>query len=301
MDASWERTPTVGDWAQVKDKPFEERCMEVYAAMVDSMDQGVGRIVEALKGSGQLENTLILYLQDNGGCGEGNGRGTNFTARAESASLPPMHRDAPQVGSQPKQTRDGWPVRQGCGVMPGGQDTYVAYGREWANVSNTPFREYKHWTHEGGIATPLIAHWPAGILVSQRGRLNPTPGQLVDILATCVDLGKATYPTERSGQSIRPMEGVSLRPAFEGKRVERPRPLMWEHEGNRAIRVGEWKLVTQRSAGAWELYDLKKDRTETKNLAGQEPDRVKSMAWVWEVWAKRAQVFPWPWEAVAKN
>lgn len=300
VETNWERTPTVGDWAKVKNQAFEERCMEVYAAMVDSMDQGIGRMTEALKQSGQWENTLILYLQDNGGCAEGNGRGTNFTARGEGPSLAPMNRDEPQQGSQPKQTREGWPVRQGYGVMPGGPDTYVAYGREWANVSNTPFREYKHWTHEGGIATPLIAHWPAGIPQSRRGRLDATPGQLVDILATCVDLAKAEYPTEREGRSIPPMEGVSLRPAFEGRPVLRPQPLVWEHEGNRAIRMGDWKLVTKGPAGPWELYDLKRDRTETRDLAAGEPERVKEMAAAWVAWAQRAKVLPWPWKGEGK-
>lgn len=301
VDAAWRRTPTVGDWDTVKDKAFEERCMEVYAAMVDSMDQGIGRIVEALKAQGQWENTLILYLQDNGGCAEGNGRGTNLTARAAGPSLPPMRRDQAHQGSQPKQTRDGWPVRQGYGVTPGGPDTYVAYGREWANVSNTPFREYKHWTHEGGIATPLIAHWPAGIASDRRGRLDSTPGQLVDILATCVDLAKAEYPKERDGQSITPMEGVSLRPAFEGKPVRRFEPLVWEHEGNRAIRAGDWKLVTKGPSGPWELYDLRNDRTETPDLATEEPDRVKAMAAAWDAWARRANVLPWPWKEGART
>ncbi len=296
IDPSWARTPTVGDWEDVKNKEFEERCMEVYAAMVDSMDQGIGRIVGALKQGGHLENTLVLYLQDNGGCAEGNGRGANFTARAESPSLRPMGPDEFHQGSQPRQTRDGWPVRQGYGVMPGGPDTYIAYGREWANVSNTPFREYKHWTHEGGIATPLIAHWPSGIPANQRGRLNPTPGQLVDILATCADLGRAEYPKERAGQAITPMEGVSLRPAFEGKPVRRVGPLVWEHEGNRAIRDGDWKLVAKGPLAAWELYDLRKDRTETKDLSGKEPDRVQQMASAWETWARRARVLPWPWK-----
>jgi arylsulfatase A-like enzyme len=301
VESTWERTPTVGDWAKVKDHAFEERCMEVYAAMVDSMDQGIGRMTEALKQSGQWENTLILYLQDNGGCAEGNGRGTNFTARGAGPSLAPMNRDEPQQGSQPKQTREGWPVRQGYGVMPGEPDTYVAYGREWANVSNTPFREYKHWTHEGGIATPLIAHWPAGISQQRHGRLEATPGQLVDILATCVDLARAEYPTEREGRSIPPMEGVSLRPAFEGKPVSRSQPLVWEHEGNRAIRTGDWKLVTKGPSGPWELYDLKRDRTETRDLAADEPERVKTMAAAWEAWARRAKVLPWPWKDGGKR
>lgn len=288
---SWDPAPAAGDWSRVKDRAFEERCMEVYAAMVDRLDQGIGRLVEALKAAGQFDKTLILYLQDNGGCAEGVGRGKAGPERGERPSLPPMASDVPQYGSQPTQTRDGWPVRQGQGVMPGGPDTYVAYGRDWANVSNTPFREYKHWTHEGGISTPLIAHWPAGIAPSRRGRLEHQPGQLVDILATCLDVAGAAYPTEYNGQPIQPAEGISLRPAFQGRRLARSRPLVWEHEGNRAIREGRWKLVS-REKEPWELYDLQSDRGEQHDLARAHPGRAGRMAAAWEAWAARAHVLP---------
>jgi arylsulfatase A-like enzyme len=291
VNPDWKPAPLVGDWNTVKDRPFEERCMEVYAAMVDCMDQGIGRLVAELKEQGQFDNTLILYLQDNGGCAEGNGRGPNAMPRADKPSLTPLGKDEPQFGSQPKQTRDGWPVRQGYGVMPGGPDTYVAYGREWANVSNTPFREYKHWTHEGGISTPLIAHWPAGLPTERRGRLEAQPGQLVDIMATCVDLAGATYPSELNGQKMKPLEGTSLRAALSGQTLQRTRPLVWEHEGNRAIRDGRWKLVAKENQ-PWELYDLTADRGEGQDLAPADPGRVKTMAAAWDAWAARAQVLP---------
>ena len=291
LDRRWTPAPLAEPWANVKDKAFEASCMEVYAAQLDSMDQGIGRIVAELKAQGQFQNTLIFYLQDNGGCAEGIGRGTNFTARAEKPSRPPMEADAPQFDSTPKQTRDGWPVRGGYGVMPGGPDTYVAYGRGWASVSVTPFREYKHWTHEGGISTPLIAHWPEGMARSRRGKLEAQPGQLVDLMATCLDVATAKYPSEHRGEKIRPLEGTSLRPAFAGKRIARAHPLVWEHEGNRAIRDGRWKLVAKENK-PWELYDIEADRSESHDLASSEPARAKTMAAAWDAWAARANVLP---------
>lgn len=291
INPKWKPAPLVGDWDKVKDRAFEARCMEVYAAMVDCMDQGIGRLLQALRETGQWENTLLFYLQDNGGCAETVGRGANITPRGAEAPLTPMSKDTPQYGSIPKQTRDGRPVRQGYGVMPGGPDTYIAYGREWANVSNTPFREYKHWTHEGGIATPLIVHWPAGIAPSRWGRLEKQPGQLMDIMATCLDVAGVPYPKEYEGHTITPLEGVSLRPAFAGKTIQRHQPLVWEHEGNRALRDGRWKLVAKEKQ-PWELYDLEKDRPELNNLAAKYPRRVQTMAAAWEAWAARANVLP---------
>jgi len=291
LDERWPAVPLAEKWDDVKNKAFEARCMEVYAAQIDSMDQGIGRILAELKAQGQFENTLIFYLQDNGGCAENVGRATNFTARAARPSLPPMSSDAQQFDSQPKQTRDGWPVRMGLGVMPGGPDTYIAYGRGWAHVSNTPFREYKHWTHEGGISTPLIAHWPKGMGFARRGKFESQPGQLVDLMATCLDVAGAKYPSEYGGQKIKPLEGASLRPAFAGRKIKRARPLVWEHEGNRAIRDGRWKLVAKENQ-PWELYDLNADRGETHDLGSAEPKRVKTMAAAWDAWAARANVLP---------
>ena len=301
VDEKWTPSPLVGDWSNVKNREFETRCMEVYAAMVDSMDQGIGRVIAELKARGQFENTLIFYLQDNGGCAETIGRGPNAKPRGETPTLPPMATGDFQYNSTPKQTRDGWPVRMGYGTMPGGPDTYISYGREWANVSNTPFREYKHWVHEGGIATPLVAHWPAGIEAGGSGRLTHQPAQLVDIMATVLDVTGAQYPTERDGQKITPLEGVSLRPAMAGQPLARTQPLVWEHEGNRAIREGDWKLVAKGPAAAWELYDLAADRSELHDLAAREPGRVKDLAAKWQAWAKRANVLPWPWDEAASK
>lgn len=305
-DSRWQLPPLDGDWAGVKDQAFEARCMEVYAAMVDCMDQGVGRIVAELKAQGMFDNTLLAYLQDNGGCAENNGRNGPFVARGDQPGLPPMANGDFQYGSAPKQTRDGYPVRQGYGVMPGSADTYIAYGRAWANVSNTPFRYYKHWEHEGGIATPLIVHWPAGLAGAgqgsalrntPQGRLCDQPGHLVDLMATCVDAADASYPAEVSGQPIQPMEGVSLLPALTGQPWKRAVPIFWEHEGNRAVRDGKWKLVSAhrgREAGPWELYDLETDRTEMVDLAASESPVAARLSSAWDAWAERVGVQPWP-------
>ena len=293
LDERWKVSPQAGDWSKVDDKAWESRCMEVFAAMLDCMDQGIGRLVETLKKNGQYENTLIIFLQDNGGCAEGTGRGQNGKPRADAPSLAVLAKDYLQPDMIPKQTRDGYPMRQGKGVMPGGADTYIGYGEAWANVSNTPFREYKHWEHEGGISTPLIAHWPQGIAESRNGKLEAQPSHLIDIMATCVDLGGGAYPKELNGNAIQPMEGVSLKPAFQGEPLNRPQPIFWEHEGNRAIRIGDWKLVSKHRGG-WELYDMTTDRTEMNNLAATQLDRVKDMSAQWDAWAKRVGVAPWP-------
>jgi arylsulfatase len=175
--------------------------------------------------------------------------------------------------------------------LPGGPDTFIAYGRDWANVSNTPFREYKHWVHEGGISTPLIVHWPKGIPASRNGQLEKQPGHLVDVMATCVALSGAKYPTELNGQKITPMEGVNLAPAFEGKSLDRKQPLFWEHESNRAVRDGKWKLVAKADS-PWELYDMERDRTEMHNLSSANPQKAKELAAAWDNWAARANVLP---------
>ena len=294
IDAAWPMSPQAVDWETVGDAAFEIRCMEVYAAMVDAMDRSIGRLVDELRRQGTLDNTVIFYLQDNGGCAEGMGRGNRQKpppARLASPSLSPMPADALQFDMIPKQTRDGYPMRQGYGVMPGGADTYIGYGEGWANVSNTPFREYKHWVHEGGISTPLIVHWPAGIAREKRGSLVHSPGHLIDIMATCVDLAEADYPATRDGHTIKPAEGVSLAPAFAGAAINRGTPIFWEHEGNRAVRDGHWKLVAK-AGQPWELYDLQQDRTELQNLAAEMPAKVEDLAAAWEAYAERADVLP---------
>ncbi len=290
----WELSEQAEGWDSVEDKAWESRCMEVYAAMISAMDRNVGKLVDQLRSTGQLDNTLVFFLQDNGACAELLGRGNPEAPRADHPTLPPLAADYLQPDMRPRQTRDGHPVRSGRGVMPGGEDTWVAYGRGWANVSNTPFREYKHWVHEGGISTPLIAHWPGRI--KRKGVLEQQPGHLIDVMATCVDVAGVKYPAEFGGQKIKPMEGCSLVPAFDGKPIERKNPLFWEHEGNRAIRTADqWKLVAKGPQGNWELYNMEKDRTEMHDLAGEMPDKVKEMASMWEDFAKRADAVPWPW------
>lgn len=298
VDPKQPMSPGAENWDKVADKAWEAAGMEVYAAMVDRMDAGVGKIVAELKRTGRLDDTLILYLQDNGGCAELQGRSGNKNhpniERPEKPTLEPLKPDALlPPGSVPPQTRDGFPVRMGPKVMPGPYDTYVAYGRGWANVSNTPFREYKHWVHEGGISSPLIAHWPKGI--GAKDELRTQPAHLIDVMATCVDLSGAKYPLKVGDHAISPLEGKSLAPAFANKAIDRE-AIYWEHEGNRAVRAGDWKLVAKGPGGKWELYNIESDRVESNDLAKKAPERVARMASMWEAWAVRAQVLPWVWE-----
>lgn len=288
----WQLSPQEGDWDAVKNKAWEARCMEVYAAMIDRMDQGIGRLVETLRKNAQLENTLILFMQDNGGCQEAMGR-SGDQKREANPTLPKIAADAIRGDVRPKQTRAGYPMLGSPNIMPGPEDTFISYGMGWANTSNTPFREYKHFVHEGGISTPLIAHWPAGI--SRRGELEHQPGHLIDIMTTCVALSGASYPTMNKDRPILPMEGRSLVPAFAAKPISRE-AIFWEHEGNRALRVGNWKLVAKYPAGKWELYDMENDRTELHDLADAQPQRAQEMARQWEAWAKRTKALPWPWK-----
>ena len=189
-------------------------------------------------------------------------------------------------------TRRGAEVRFGNNpeLMPGPEDTYQSYGTAWANLSNTPFRLYKHWVHEGGISSPLIAHWPRGI--ERKGAIEHQAGHLIDLMATCIDLSGAAYPKQHNGKEIKPMEGVTLRTAFEGKPLGRGKPIFFEHEANRAVRDGQWKLVARGIDGPWELYDIDADRSEMHNLADQHPDRVKTMADAWQKWAETNDVLP---------
>ncbi len=291
IDPSWDCAPTAGDWSTVKRKQWEIRCMEVFAAMIDNMDQGIGRVRAELARSGALTNTLIVYLNDNGACAETMGR--RPLPEPAAADLKPMAPDALQERIRlPMQTRDGRPVKSGTGVMPGPADSYIAYGLDWANVSNTPFREYKHWVHEGGISTPLIVHWPAGIPAKARGTINlQDAGHVIDFMPTFVELAGAEYPRQFRGNVIKPMEGVSLLPAFTGKPFKRSEPLFWEHESNRAVRSGDWKIVAKENE-PWELYNLRQDRTEMHNLADQNSALVKELAGKWDAWAARANVLP---------
>jgi arylsulfatase len=266
------RDPRVPSWDEVPYKDWQQRRMEVYAAQIDVMDQGIGRIIEAVRLSGELENTLVMFLADNGGCAEEigpNWKGLFYRDKSRDGRHV-------QLGNDPK-------------IMPGPETTYQSYGIPWANVSNTPFLLYKHWVHEGGIATPLIVHWPA--VITDGGKITHELGHVIDVMATCLDVAGAEYPKEFGRHDIQPLEGKSLKPIFEGQSRRRG-PLYWEHEGNRAVRYGKWKLVAVFN-GPWELYDMSADRTELNNLAEQRPDIVEKMSEMYDTWAERSNVEPW--------
>jgi len=248
--------PNAADWSRLDEAKRREmdRKMAVYAAVIDRMDQNVGRLVELLGKQGYLDNTLIFFLSDNGACHEGGTFGHNF---------------------RPDLTG---PI--------GTENSYRSYGISWSNASNTPFRRHKHWIHEGGIATPLIVHWPA--VIKGRGELRSQVGHVIDLMATCVDVARAEYPKQFDGRDIRPMEGISLRTFFDNNRTK-PRTLCWEHVQNRGIRDGRWKLVAARG-GAWELYDIKADSTELNDLVDQKRDLAEKLVGKWAAWAKRIGV-----------
>ena len=293
LDERW--TPAPLEWEfgrDVSDTAWEARCMEVYAAQVTAMDRGIGQLVATLRETGALEETLIVYLQDNGGCHEGYGREAEGDGpRPGEPTLEAVAGDEVKQWMFPDRTRDGFPVRAGVGVMPGPADTYLAYGRGWAGVSNTPFRKYKHWVHEGGSATPFIAHWPAGFGV-RGGELEPAVGHVIDLMPTVVELAGAVYPSVRAGAVVPPTEGRSLVPALMGEALNEDRTLFWEHAENRAVRAGNWKLVAEGRRGAFELYDLEADRGETQNLAGERPEVVMELEAEWDAWAERCGVLP---------
>jgi arylsulfatase A-like enzyme len=240
------------------------RRMAIFAAMVEIMDRNIGRVIEDLRRNRQLDNTLILFFSDNGACAEWDPWGFDKSSGPQNE----LHR--------------------GDGLAGMGQPgTYHSYGSGWANACNTPWRLYKHYIHEGGISSPLVAHWPAGI--RRRNAIEHQPGHIIDVMPTCVELAGAAYP-----QSMPPMEGRSLVPALAGKPVEGG-PLFWEHEGNRAIRAGKWKAVAVEPAGRWELYDMESDRTEMNDLAARHSEQLKSMVRQWEQWAQRTNTVPWMW------
>ncbi|WP_239628644.1 arylsulfatase [Paenibacillus sp. H1-7] len=256
IDPDWE-LPAMDDsgagaWEKEISKSWRLRAMEVYAAMVDSMDQNIGRLIQTLEKSGELDNTFLVFLSDNGGNAE-------FLHIKDTTKLP---------------------------GGPGYTEGNGHYGAGWAGLSNTPFRMYKHYIHQGGIASPFIVHWPAGL--NEKGVLRKMPAQLTDIMATVLELSGSKYPEEYKGHKIIPAEGTSLLSILENDTTSK-QYLFWEHEGNCGVRNNNWKLVKFEDY-PWELYDLEKDGTEMHDVAGSQPEIVKQLSDEYEKWTKRANV-----------
>lgn len=235
-------------WDSLSDslKQVEELKMEVYAAMIDRMDQKIGEVIQKIQDMGKLDNTLILFMSDNG-------------ASAEMVRIP------------------------GDGKI-GTVGQWTSLGKDWANVGNTPFRFYKNYSFEGGINTPLIAYWPKGI--KAKNSISRFPGHFIDIMPTLVELTGAHYPTEFNNQEIVPMQGVSLLPVLQGKALERSKPLFWEWSKGKAVRDGDWKIVAWGDESPWELYDMEDDPTETNNLAQMHPEIVDRLNKLYDEWKK---------------
>jgi len=252
------------DWDKLSPEKQDEmdHRMALYAAQIDRMDQNIGRVIKNLEASGQLDNTLIFFLSDNGACAEGGELG---------GGLP-----------------------QNLGTKLG---YMLSYGQSWANASNTPFKKYKHWVNEGGISTPLIVHWPKAIPKASLGGFTDQYGFLPDIMATIADVAKAKYPTNYKGNAITPLQGKSLLPIIQGKDAAvHQQPIFWEHEGNAAVRFGDLKLVSEYRAGKatqWQLYDINKDRSELKDLSAAMPDKVAELTKAYQNWATFAGVVPY--------
>jgi len=263
------RDPRVPPWNTAAHKAWQAERMAVYAAQIDCMDRSIGRILQAIRKAGVEQNTLVLFLSDNG--------------------------PSDQVWSRPLDRKgrpwrlDGTPTRVGNKptIMPGGPDTFVTYGPPWANMSNTPFRLYKGTSHEGGIATPLIACWPQ--VIKQGGAVTQQVGHIIDIMATCLDAAGVAYPAAFADRTVQPLEGKSLLPIFRGKRREGHETLCWQLRGTRAVRRGTWKLVALKGK-PWELYDMEADPAETNNSADRHPQRVQAMVAIHRAWARRCGV-----------
>ena len=252
----------IADWVNAPNKDEWDLRMATYAAMVSIMDAGIGKIVDKLKATGQLDNTVILFLADNGACAEiiDNRAQKDLEDEAYTASLT-------------KST--------------GEKGTYKAYGREWAALGNTPFRLYKQYTHEGGIATPLIVHYPKGI---KKPFQTNQVGHIMDIMPTCLAWTKAKQPTRFNNENIKPLEGLSLLPILQGKTRKPHDFIAWEHFDNRAIRQGDWKLVWTKTIDKWELYDVAKDRSETHDLSSKMPKKVTELLALYDQWSVKVGV-----------
>jgi len=255
IDKRWALSPRDGqspDWSTLDDarKDDEDLRMSIYAAQIDRLDQGVGRILAKIRELGVEDNTLVMFLSDNGGTSEGGPFGFNLVKN----------------------------------VAPGGIESYASYGLCWGNASNTPFRKYKSFDHQGGISTPFIARWPG--VIRKGGIITPQVGHIIDVMATCLDVAGAQYPSRYEDRDILPLEGKSLRPIFEGKTREGHDAIFWQHAASRAVRQGKWKLVSI-APGPWELYDLEADGAELNDLSKQNPEKTSELAALWDAWAKR--------------
>ena len=289
-----ERDEEVPAWEKVNNKEWQQSRMEAYAAAIDHVDQGVGKIVKTLKDLGQLDNTIILFLSDNGG----------EAMEHPDGMIASTGKPWVTVRYVPMYTREGKPVVAGDipGIKPGPEGTYAGCGAAWANMSNAPFRRFKTFVHEGGISTPLIVHWPKGI--AEKGKLRRQPVHVIDFMPTFLELAKADYPKTYDGETLHPLDGMSITPTFTDRKLA-DRPLFWEHYGNRAVRDGQWKLVSIKN-GPWELYDLEADRTETHDVAKDHPKIVVRLKKTYADWAARTGVLPWkevniPWVAPEDN
>jgi len=280
IDAKWAISPrdeAAPPWEQLdaERRDWEDLRMAVYAAQIDRMDQGIGRILRALRQAGQEDNTMVIFLSDNGGCAE-------FLAE-DTGKPEPFRYNIP--------TPDGRAVRIGNlpGLRPGPDDTFMSYDLPWANTSNSPFRRFKRWVHEGGISTPMIVHWPGRVA---GGALCHSPAHVMDITVTCLDAAGIPPLAELNGKATIPLEGESFLTALSGRNWSREAPIFWEHEGNRAVRAGNWKLVAERS-GPWELYEMNEDRTELNDLVEVNPGKAKELEALYEAWARRCGVVDW--------
>ena len=279
LDQKWKLTkedPATPNWNDVPYKDWEDLKMATYSAQIEQMDRGIGTIIDKLKEIGEFENTVIMFAADNGGCAEFMAEDSN-NPEPSKFNTPGPNGEKIKFGNIPN-------------LRPGPVDTFMSYDLPWANVSNTPFRLFKRWVHEGGISTPFIIHWPEKI--SPHNIIN-TPVQFADISPTIIDICGSKYPNTFNGNDITPIEGESFARLFDGSEFSKDKPLCWEHEGNRAVRIGEWKLVSE-FPGPWELYNINEDRSETNNLIDKEKNIAKKLEKEYSEWAKRCGVLDWP-------
>ena len=276
------RNPKVIPWEDEKQKEWQASRMAAYAAMIDQVDTGVGELVTQLKKDGELDNTIILVLSDNGGSALEHPNGLIGSTGAPWTVM----RYVPVL------TRDKRAVISGdvIGVEPGPENTYGGCGGGWANLSNTPFRMFKKFSHEGGVATPLIVHWPEKI--KNKGAINHEVSHVIDLLPTFLDAAGASHLKSRKGKQTLKLDGVSLMPSLtEGKPIPQ-RVVGFEHAGNRALRYGNWKLVAE-NGGEWELYNMVKDRTEMNDLAKESPEKYLEILTLYNQWAEKNWVVDW--------